>query len=240
MTKGTRVIIVANRKGGVGKSTLVRGLTSAAVARGEQVTVFDTDSSKAVVGWMEAGQQQGNWDERAEVIHTLDPSEIAARIEAIYAEPEHDHLVLIDTFGGASEALDMVVMQSHLLVAPTRPTRGDFTETMATLIWHERLKGRVSNPESVPDYRVIINGITPTPSVAEREAIHHIFDAMKAIEEPVLERKAYKQMDSEGLLGMILDKTPNPIVQKPLTAALEEMEAVLDLLDAAINEKEAQ
>ena len=147
MGRGVRVIAVINRKGGCGKSTLVRGLASAAVARGEKVTVFDTDSSQSIYGWMRVARQLGNWDDAVDVMHTYDPAEITARLDAIYAEVPHDHLILIDTFGGASEALDDVVMQSHLIVAPIRPGRGDYTETMETLIWHERLKGRVADPD---------------------------------------------------------------------------------------------
>ena len=110
MNKGVRVIAVISRKGGCGKSTLVRGLASAAVARGERVTMFDTDSSESIVGWMNVAKELGNWNDRAEVIHTYDPEEITSRLDAIYAEPPHDHLILIDTFGGSSEALDDVVL----------------------------------------------------------------------------------------------------------------------------------
>lgn len=197
MGRGVRVIAVINRKGGCGKSTLVRGLASAAVARGEKVTVFDTDSSQSIYGWMRVARQLGNWDDAVDVMHTYDPAEITARLDAIYAEVPHDHLILIDTFGGASEALDDVVMQSHLIVAPIRPGRGDYTETMETLIWHERLKGRVADPDDVPEYRIVVNGITPEPSATERQALEHIFETMPVIEEPVLERKAYKQVDGE-------------------------------------------
>lgn len=237
MGRGVRVIAVINRKGGCGKSTLVRGLASAAVARGEKVTVFDTDSSQSIYGWMRVAKQLGNWDDAVDVMHTYDPAEITARLDAIYAEVPHDHLILIDTFGGASEALDDVVMQSHLIVAPIRPGRGDYTETMETLIWHERLKGRVADPDDVPEYRIVVNGITPEPSATERQALEHIFETMPVIEEPVLERKAYKQVDGEGLLGVIRDKTRMSIVQRHLTNALEEMSAVLDLLDDAIIER---
>ena len=237
MGKGVRVIAVINRKGGCGKSTLVRGLASAAVARGEKVTVFDTDSSQSIYGWMKVAKKLGNWNADVEVMHTYDPAEITARLDAIYAEGSHDHLVLIDTFGGASEALDDLVMQSHLIVAPIRPGRGDYTETMETLIWHERLKGRVADPGDVPEYRIVVNGVTPEPSTTERQALEHIFETMPVIEEPILERKAYKQVDGEGLLGVIRDNTRKSIVRRHLTSALEEMSAVLDLLDDAITEK---
>ena len=45
MSYGIRVVLVMNRKGGSGKSTLCRALASAAAARGETVTIFDTDAS---------------------------------------------------------------------------------------------------------------------------------------------------------------------------------------------------
>jgi energy-coupling factor transporter ATP-binding protein EcfA2 len=61
MGYGIRVVLVMNRKGGSGKSTLCRALASAAAARGETVTIFDTDSSRSCLKWMQAGQQAGNW-----------------------------------------------------------------------------------------------------------------------------------------------------------------------------------
>lgn len=234
MSKGIRVIAVINRKGGCGKSTLVRGLASAAIARGEKVTIFDTDSSQSCYGWMEVARQLGNWNDRADVIHTLDPDEITASLDALYAEPDHDHLVLIDTFGGASEALDDVVVQSHLIAVPVRAGRGDYLETMQTLMWRERLKGRVANPENVPECRVVINAMPGDLSAVERQGVDHVLQTMPVIEEPIMERKAYKQVDVEGLLGEIRDNTRKGVVQNHLTNALEEMTAVLDLLDGAI------
>lgn len=237
MGKGVRVIAVINRKGGCGKSSLVRGLASAAVARGERVTAIDTDNSRSITGWMDVAKQLGNWNDLAEVIHTYDPEEITAQIDAIYAAPTHDHLILIDTYGGGSDAMDDVVMQANLVVAPIRPGRGDYTETMETLIWHQRLKGRVSDPASVPDYRVIINGLSSEPSATERQAVQQIIESMPVIVETIMERAAYKQVDAEGLLGQIRNNSSNSIVKAHLTKALGEMDAVLDLLDEAITER---
>ena len=50
---GIRVILVVARKGGAGKSTFCRALASAAVARGETVTLFDTNPSRSCRDWME-------------------------------------------------------------------------------------------------------------------------------------------------------------------------------------------
>ena len=52
MSNGIRVVLVMNRKGGSGKSTLCRALASAAAARGETVTIFGTETSLSCLHWM--------------------------------------------------------------------------------------------------------------------------------------------------------------------------------------------
>ena len=59
MGYGIRVVLVMNRKGGSGKSTLCRALASVAAVRGETVTIFDTDASKSCLKWMQAGKAAG-------------------------------------------------------------------------------------------------------------------------------------------------------------------------------------
>ena len=81
---GMRVVLVMNRKGGSGKSTLCRALASAAVARGETVTIFDTDSSKSCLNRMRAGQtanfmRQRSFMDRRRATETVCPEKIPAR-----------------------------------------------------------------------------------------------------------------------------------------------------------------
>ncbi len=72
MDYGIRVVLVMNRKGGSGASTLCRALASAAAARGKTVTIFDTDASTSCLRWMRAGKAAGNRSSLVEMIHTLD------------------------------------------------------------------------------------------------------------------------------------------------------------------------
>ena len=113
MGYGIRVVLVMNRKGGSGKSTLCRALASAAAARGETVTIFDTDSSKSCLNWMQAGQKLGNWSPSVAVIHTLDAHRVGEAIDQIYEQSDQDHLILIDTFGGGSEAQDVLAVAAY-------------------------------------------------------------------------------------------------------------------------------
>ena len=135
MGYGIRVVLVMNRKGGSGKSTLCRALASAAAAKGETVTIFDTDASKSCLKWMQAGKEAGNWSPLVEVIHTLDAHRVAEAIGQIYEQPDQEHLILIDTFGGGSEAQDVLAVAAHRIICPMMLSRGDLSETLETATW---------------------------------------------------------------------------------------------------------
>lgn len=234
---GIRVVLVMNRKGGSGKSTLVKGLASAAIERGETVTVFDTDNSQSTFQWMLNGKDKDRWSERGEVIHSLDETAIIETIDSIRDMPDQEHLVLIDTYGGASEAADALALESDIVIVPSGLSRSDVTETTQTMLWRERLTERVDMPEAVPPAWVIINSIPLRRNEAEEAAIKHLLSTLPALEEPVMRRAAYQRMDLEGLLGPIRDSIPNRAVAAHIVTALEEMEAVLSEIDAVIRAK---
>lgn len=233
-TNGIRVVIVMNRKGGCGKSTLVKGLASAAAARGESVTVFDTDTSESTYQWMLNGKEKGNWSGDVSVIKSMSSEEILSTIDSIYEMPDQEHLILIDTFGGASDAIDEMTIASHFIAVPSRLSRSDVTETMQTLLWHQRLKDRVEDATAVPPARVIVSAVPTRRNEAEEAAIDHIFGSMPAITEPIIQRAAYLRMDLEGLLGPIRDNITNRRVAKYIGDALNEMTTVLDEIDSNI------
>lgn len=56
----------------------------------------------------------GNWSPLVEVIHTLDAHRVAEAVGQIYEQPDQEHLILIDTFGGGSEAQDVLAVAAHL------------------------------------------------------------------------------------------------------------------------------
>lgn len=152
MRCGIRVVLVMNRKGGSGKSTLCRALASAAAARGETVTIFDTDASKSCLNWMQAGQDSGNWSPLVEVIHSLDAHRVVEAIDQVYEQPDQDHLILIDTFGGGSVAQDVLAVAAHRIVCPMMLSRGDLSEAVETANWYLSLRGRVDKPAALPGF----------------------------------------------------------------------------------------
>ena len=234
MEYGIRVVLVMNRKGGSGKSTLCRALASAAVARGETVTIFDTDSSKSCLNWMRAGQTAGNWSPSVAVIHTLDAHRVAEAIDQIYEQPDQEHLILIDTFGGGSEAQDMLAVAAHRIVCPMMLSRGDLSETMETARWYLTLRQRIDRPEALAGFSVILSRVPARLSETERLVAEELFRSLPACEAWLSNRSAYVRMDREGLLGVIAHKTPNRGLAAHLQAAVKEAGALLEEIDQSI------
>lgn len=234
MEYGIRVVLVMNRKGGSGKSTLCRALASAAVARGETVTIFDTDSSKSCLNWMRAGQTAGHWSPSVAVIHTLDAHRVAEAIDQIYEQPDQEHLILIDTFGGGSEAQDMLAVAAHRIVCPMMLSRGDLSEAMETARWYLTLRQRIDRPEALAGFSVILSRVPARLSETERLVAEELFRSLPACEAWLSNRSAYVRMDREGLLGPIADKTPNRGLAAHLQAAVTEAGALLDEIDQSI------
>ena len=234
MGYGIRVVLVMNRKGGSGKSTLCRALASAAAARGETVTIFDTDSSKSCLKWMQVGQEAGNWSPLVEVIHTLDAHLVVEAIGQIYEQPDQEHLILIDTFGGGSEAQDVLAVAAHHIVCPMMLSRGDLSETLETASWYLKLRGRVEKPEELAGFSVTFSRVPVRLSETERAVADELFRSLPACATYLSNRSAYVRMDKEGLLGAIADTTPNRGLAAHLQNALKEAGELLEEIDRSI------
>lgn len=235
---GRRIIAVMNRKGGCGKSTLVRGLASVAIDRGERVTIFDTDRNEGILHWMNGAKDKGYWHDKADVIATLDAQVVLDSIKALYAEPEEEHLILIDTFGGGSEAQDEMAMTSHLLIAPCRPSDQDVRDTTNTGIWLRQLESRVSNPEDVPPFHVIASHVPQSLTESSREQLQIMIDNLPMLEDFVLYRACYERMNNNGLLGVVRDNHPNRSLVQTITPGMDEMADLLEEFDRMIKEAE--
>lgn len=234
MTYGIRVVLVMNRKGGSGKSTLCRALASAAAARGETVTIFDTDNSRSCLNWMRAGQTAGNWSAQVEVIHTLDARRVVDTIDQIYEQPDQEHLILIDTFGGASEAQDLLAIAAHRIVCPMMLSRGDISETLETANWYLALRTRIDNPAALAGFSVTLSRVPGRISETERAVADELFRSLPTCEAFLSNRSAYLRMDREGLLGVIAEKTPNRALAAHLRGAVNEARELLEEIDHLI------
>lgn len=237
---GIRIILVMNRKGGAGKSTLCRALASAAAARGETVTLFDTDASRSCLSWMMAGKAAGNWSTLVEVIHTLDASRITDTIEEIYNQPDQEHLVLIDTFGGATVAQDLLAIAAHQIICPMMLSRADLSETRETANWYLALRSRVEHPDQLPGFTVMLSRVPQRVSESEKLVAEDLFNSLPTLESFLCNRAVYVRMDQTGLLGPMADNLPNRGVAAHIQSALREADGVLTEIDTMLAAKEVR
>lgn len=237
MKKGIRVITAMNRKGGCGKSTMIRGLASAAADRDETVTIFDTDGSRGLFKWMERAKAQNAWADNVEVIATLDAGKVDQAIQEIFEQPDQEHLILIDTFGGGADpaAQDLLADISDVIVSPCMLSEEDLEETKETALWYARLKQRVADPDNLPPYRVLVSRVPAAMRAPDNAILEQIFSKLPALDQFIANRSVYSRMGS-GLLGPIRDNLTNKGVALHVQDAIDEMSEVLDVLDKIVKE----
>ncbi len=116
-----KVIVVANQKGGAGKTTVTRNL---AVAAGEDVAVIDRDPQGSLTSW---------WNRRAAETPALVPvaGTLAETLDSL--REAGARLVFIDTPPAANANLAGIIGLADIVVIPCRPTPDDLDAVGPTL-----------------------------------------------------------------------------------------------------------
>jgi chromosome partitioning protein len=192
-----RIITVATQKGGAGKTTVTRVVSTCLAASGWRVAVIDADPNQGFTEWSElyAGPAMSF---RAE------PDEKRlANLPADLAET-HD-VVLIDTAGFGSRSMLVAIGAADAVLIPCMPDRGAVREADQTAEWVRNLAK--STRREIP-YRIIMSAFDPRRA-ADRHALEQ---ATRAMALPLLtsilsDRTAYQAASwsgavrSDGVLG---------------------------------------
>ena len=124
------VIVVANPKGGVGKSTLSTNLAGYLASRGHAVMLGDVDRQQSALTWLSLRSQQlraiGGWDTHGEIVRP----------------PRGTTHVVLDTPAGLhGKRLDEVMKLADKVIIPIQPSIFDIHATHAfvnDLLAHRR------------------------------------------------------------------------------------------------------
>lgn len=117
------VIVVANPKGGVGKSTLATQLAGYLASRGHKVMLGDTDRQQSCLTWLRLQPAQAapiaTWETRHE--HVVKPPKGTT------------HAVLDTPAGLHGKRLDEIVRLADIVLVPLQPSLFDIYATRAFL-----------------------------------------------------------------------------------------------------------
>jgi chromosome partitioning protein len=123
------VVAVAQRKGGVGKSTLAANLATAFAALGERVALLDTDPQRTLSHWHAARAAAGS---RALALDFEAPA--GWRVPATCDKLRRSHdLVLLDTPPHDDTDARIAIRAADLVLVPLQPSPADLWATGATL-----------------------------------------------------------------------------------------------------------
>ena len=230
------VIAAISRKGGCGKSTLVKAMVSAAISRGLRCLVIETDAAETLSLWVSRARDAGADMGLVEVHAVFDTASVGALLDAAYDEMTAD-IAFIDTAGIGQAATDEIAAQATAIVTPSMLTETDMETTRQTLDWYARLRARVSDPEALAAMHVVINNIRPKPIASERAVLLRMVESMPVIETGVHNRPAYADMDQAGPLGAIMAAkrdSDHPLERAHVGRFAEALEEADDLLSDVV------
>lgn len=197
-----KVVALMARKGGSGKSSLVKGLASATLSSGRTALVIDTDPQGDMTMWFKKLKARGTLP-RGVRFHSASSAANLNKTVMDAQDAGDTDLVFIDTAGSGTDWADQIAMVADHLVTPVMPSDGDLAICEQTVDWFKRLHGRVEQPERLPTHNVVL---TRFPLMAKATKVHKRM-LQEAIQRfPLLgivvqERTAYVEMDEQGFLG---------------------------------------
>ena len=208
------IIGFVSQKGGVGKSTLARGIGREAAAGGLSVKIADLDVQQGTsVNWYRRRLEAG-----IEPIFSVESFKTAA--QALKLASQFDYLI-IDGPARASAATLEIARAASLIVQPTGSSVDDLEP--AVLTFHELVRDGISRD-------ILIFALSRVGTDAEEvEARAYIKQAGYAVlDGSIQERPAYRQASN---VGLSVTETRYPQLNKRADALIQ---AMVDRTDGTV------
>ena len=227
------VIGAIARKGGAGKTTVLKALISACIAAEKRCLALDTDPQRALFDWAEHLNESGAGHPLLVVKHIERTDQVEQEINAAY-EGDLADFVFIDTPGEGGDWADEVAIQCDHIVTPIMLSDTDMRIGQQTLDWFERLKSRADDPILLPKHHAVLNRVRLKTTKGDDELLVRATSLFPVINTLILDRNQYVEMDRHGLLHDLArqkSQDKNALVRvhaKHFYEALEEAKDVLN------------
>ncbi len=181
-----KTILVANQKGGCGKTLTAITLASALSVKGYRVALADADNQKSALQWL---KQRAN---TAAPIQTLD----WRSSKSIGDVPKNIEYLIIDAPGALTdEHAEQLVAEAHAIITPLQPSFFDIDSTRRFLKHLQDIK-RIRKGK----VQLLLLANRTKPNAANNKDIQAFFD--KIDQQPIAcisERTAYGKLAMQGL-----------------------------------------
>jgi len=152
------IISSISYKGGVGKSTVARNLAVYFANNDYKVCIVDADESQVTVKWSGARLEK-EIEPTIQVVGMTNPKALMGTVKQLYKD--HD-IVIIDSPPSYNPISVKIMLISHLILIPIKPTGRDELETAKDLL--ERYETAMEANDKEIEARFIINEYNPSPS----------------------------------------------------------------------------
>ena len=208
------VLGLMSKKGGAGKSTIVKLLSSAVTHAGHKCLVIDLDPNKDILTWW-AVSKTNDLAEDNLIVRTVSPDRDL--FDLIDEYDDKVKFIIIDTKGeGVDFGVDLASVADALII-PCLNAKADRDRTLETINWHKDLKARAEDPSRIPPLHVVMSRVNPkllthvkgTPKpdgvgVRELERHYEIIEQLRPLDIMVPEKPIYQEIEERGALGMII------------------------------------
>ena len=177
------IVSFLSQKGGVGKSTLARGLAAVA-AHMMRVRLADLDPQQASVVEWERTRERNDAGPSCDVVAYESASEAIAQSGDV-------ELLVIDAPARTTRATLDLAQRSHLVVQPTGASADDLRP--AVLLFHELVKAGIPRDRLVAAICRVLNDTEEAAARTYMEAAGY-----DVLEGSILEHTAYRQAQNRG------------------------------------------
>ena len=191
-----KVLTVANRKGGAGKSTCAAHLALEASRAGMRVILIDMDPQKTLENWWNKREEENPYliDVMANDLHTTISD----------LEKNNLDLCIVDTPGDASFNAVVGIEVADFILIPTKPTAPDLTAIGRTISMVEENNKKFCF--------VITQGINRAKSTLQAASVLSQFGALAP--SVISNRISYANAMGQGDSAVLLDKSAEREIQE--------------------------
>lgn len=209
------VIGLMSKKGGAGKSTIVKLLSSAVTYANHKCLVIDLDPNQDISTWWDVSKKNNLADENL-IVRTV--SKDRDLFDLVDEYDDKVKFIIIDTKGeGVDFGVDLASVADALII-PCLNAKADGDRTQETIEWYADLKARAENPDDIPPLHVVMSRVNPkllthvkgTPKpdgvgVRELERHYEMIGKFNPLDVMVPEKQIYQEIEERGTLGKIIE-----------------------------------